>query len=446
MGVMLQRCVVAVSLWCIWSVLAWSAYGQEKSFIVPSNFLDGQSSGSSGVVQPAYPLPELDRAELPRNSTPHQGLASQITEQWQAGVTEPLLTSENPSLLVSAKEAKPVADGKEKCGGIWFTSMSGLVMTRDHANDVELSFSTAALNPTLLTTRDAAMDWAGGFDVHFGRFFNNRQQAWEVVYWGLFSDAEVADATDPDSVPGGTDLNTAFLFDFLAYNGAGNPVVDLFNGAARHRLVRDYEFHNIEVNLWGNTNGLEGGRGLEVGWLAGIRFFRFRDSLQFLTDASDGVFTGAVDEVTYLVDIENRLLGVQLGGLAQGGVTDHWSLHGGIKVGLFGNHITNSSELGGAAGSAFVDDPTSPFHLLQYRIRSHKNDVAILGEIDLGTTYQIREHWRAFFGYRAVALAGAALSTNQFPEDFSQLDEAAVIRSNGSLILHGAYAGIELLY
>ena len=51
-----------------------------------------------------------------------------------------------------------------------------------------------------------------------------------------------------------------------------------------------------------------------------------------------------------------------------------------------------------------------------------------------------------FWAIRAAALTGVGLSTNQFPTDFSNLTEAAEIRSNGSLILHGGYAGIELLY
>lgn len=446
MRVMLPRCVVVLLLFCLVSVLVLPANGQEKLGPVPRIPLEGEYQNRSGLVQPVAPLPALDQTGVPPVDPPHERLENRLTDQLSTNVVDSVV-GEADSQLITSKEAKPVVVGKCKNGPVWFTSMSGLVMTRDHANDVELSFNTAPLTPGLLTTRDAAMEWGGGFDIRFGRFFNERQQAWEVVYWGLFSDAEVADATDPDGVSGtAADLNTTFQFDLLSYNGLGNPVVDLFNGAARHRLIRDYEFHNVEVNLWGNTNGLVGGRGLQVGWLAGIRFFRFRDSLQFLTDDSDGVFTGAVDEVTYSVDTENRLLGVQLGGLAQQGLTDHWNLYGGIKVGLFGNHITNSSLLGGTAGSAFVDDPGGPFDLDQYRIHTHKNDVAILGEIDMGVTYQIRERWRAFFGYRAAALAGVGLSTNQFPTNFSELDEARIIRSNGSLILHGGYGGIELLY
>jgi len=439
---MLQRFVVAVSVICIWCLLILPANGQSTNSF-PDSSLQRGSVYTGVFLEPAIRMSVLEQSRLPLGLVPRVELQSHLIDQPVAEGPVVTAAKADYSLVVAGENEKPKVAGKDKDGPLWFTSMTGLVMTRDRANDVELSGSTVAFSDPLLTTRDASMQWGGGFDIRFGRFFNDRQQAWEIVYWGLFADAEVADATDPN---GAAALNTPFQFNSLSYNGSSNPVLNLFNGAARHRLIRDYEFQNVEVNLWGNTHGWENARGLQVGWQAGIRFFRLRDSLEFMTDASDGVFTGAVDEVTYAMDTQNRLLGVQFGGLAQRGFNDRWNLNVAIKVGLFGNHITNNSTLGGSAGSAFVDDLGNPFDGNAYRLNTDKDDVAILGEIDLGATYQIRERWRAFFGYRAVAITGVGLSTNQFPTDFSNLTEAGVIQSNGSLILHGGYAGIELLY
>jgi len=442
---MLQRFVVAVLVMYIWCLLVLPVNGQDVDSF-PASPLQEKSVQSSLFLKPENEMSVLEQSGVPLGLVPRVELQSHLVDSLPAESPVVAFVKADHSLLVAAEKGEPKVVGKEKSGPLWFTSMAGLVMTRDRANNVELSGSTVPFSDPLLTTRDAAMDWGGGFDIRFGRFFNNRQQAWEVVYWGLFADAEVADATDPDGAGTTAALNTPFQFNSLSYNGLSNPVLNMFNGAARHRLVRDYEFQNIEVNLWGNTHGWEPAGGLQVGWQAGIRFFRLRDSLQFMSDASDGVFTGAVDEVTYAVDTQNRLLGVQFGGLAQRGFRDRWNASAAIKVGLFGNHITNNSTLGGSAGSAFVDDPTSSFDGNVYRLHTDKDDVAILGEIDLGVTYQIRERWRAFFGYRAAAISGVGLSTNQFPTDFSNLTEAGVIQSNGSLILHGGYAEIELLY
>ncbi len=441
---MLQRFVVAVSVMYTWCLLVLPVNGQGVDSF-PASPLQEKSVQSSLFLEPAIEMSVLEQPGVPLGLVPRVELQSHLVDPLPAASPVVTFAKADHSLLVAADKGEPKVIGKEKSGPLWFTSMAGLVMTRDRSNNVELSGSTVPFSDPLLMTRDAAMEWGGGFDIRFGRFFNNRQQAWEVVYWGLFADAEVADATDPDGT-GTAALNTPFQFSSLSYNGLSNPVLNVFNGAARHRLVRDYEFQNVEVNLWGNTHGWEPAGGLQVGWQAGIRFFRLRDSLQFMSDASDGVFTGAVDEVTYAVDTQNRLLGVQFGGLAQRGFKDRWNASAAIKVGLFGNHITNNSTLGGSAGSAFVDDATNPFDGNAYRLHTDKDDVAILGEIDLGLTYQIRERWRAFFGYRAVAISGVGLSTNQFPTDFSNLTEAGVIQSNGSLILHGGYAGIELLY
>ena len=441
---MLQRFVVAVSVVYISCLLALPANGQSTDSFPDS--LPGELIHPGLFLEPAIEMSVLEQSGLSLGLVPRVELQSHLVDLLPAEGPVVTFAKADHSLIVATEKGKPQVAGKEKDGPLWFTSMAGLVMTRDRSNNVELSGSTVPFSDPLLMTRDAAMDWGGGFDIRFGRFFNNRQQAWEVVYWGLFADAEVADATDPDGAGTTAALNTPFQFTSLSYNGLSNPVLNLFNGAARHRLVRDYEFQNIEVNLWGNTHGWEPAGGLQVGWQAGVRFFRLRDSLQFMTDASDGVFTGAVDEVTYAIDTQNRLLGVQFGGLAQRGFKNRWNVSAAIKVGLFGNHITNNSTLGGSAGSAFVDDATNPFDGNVYRLHTDKDDVAILGEIDLGVTYQIRERWRTFFGYRAVAIAGVGLSTNQFPTDFSNLTEAGVIHSNGSLILHGGYAGIELLY
>ena len=447
---MLQRFVVAVSVMYIWCLLVLPANGQGTNGF-PVSPIGENLVQSSLFVEPAIEMSVLEQSGSPLGAVPRIELQSHQVAPLPSEIPMVEVAKTDHSLLVVAGKDEPQVVGKEKGigkgkdGSLWFTSMAGLVMTRDRANNIELSSSTVAFSDPLLMTRDASMDWGGGFDIRFGRFFNNRQQAWEVVYWGLFADAESADATDPDGA-GAAALTTPFQFDSLSYNGLSNPVLNVFNGAARHRLIRDYEFQNVEVNLWGNTHGWEPAGGLQVGWQAGIRFFRLRDSLQFMSDASDGVFTGAVDEVTYAVDVRNRLLGVQFGGLAQRSFKDRWNVSAAIKVGLFGNHITNNSTLGGSAGSAFVDDPANSFDGNAYRIHSDKDDVSMLGEIDLGVTYQIRHRWRAFLGYRAAAITGVGLSTNQFPTDFSNLTEAGVIQSNGSLILHGGYAGIELLY
>ena len=87
-----------------------------------------------------------------------------------------------------------------------------------------------------------------------------------------------------------------------------------------------------------------------------------------------------------------------------------------------------------------------------FDVIASKDDVAFLGELRLGGAYTLRHNsggrpiWRLYGGYRAVALTGVALPTNQIPADFSDVVGVANIKSNGSMILHGLQAGVELAY
>jgi hypothetical protein len=48
-----------------------------------------------------------------------------------------------------------------------------------------------------------------------------------------------------------------------------------------------------------------------------------------------------------------------------------------------------------------------------------------------------------FGGYRAMAIAGVALSEQQIPRFISDAASIQNIDSNGHVILHGAFAGVE---
>ena len=112
-----------------------------------------------------------------------------------------------------------------------------------------------------------------------------------------------------------------------------------FQPAQVHRLTCDWEFHNIELNVLTILNGYNGGCGvngtgcgprlgghgcggcgdcccrprMNVSWLAGFRYFRFDEDLIFASDDGDGVFNGGLDEMAYNVEVENNLIGFQLG-------------------------------------------------------------------------------------------------------------------------------------
>ena len=91
-------------------------------------------------------------------------------------------------------------------------------------------------------------------------------------------------------------------------------------------------------------------------WLAGVRWFSFRDEILFGADTVDAVFTGAPEEIFYGIETINQLIGFQLGGRGEYYLTRCLALNFGHKVGLFGNHIEHDSQIGGTAGLAMINN------------------------------------------------------------------------------------------
>ena len=72
-------------------------------------------------------------------------------------------------------------------------------------------------------------------------------------------------------------------------------------------------------------------------------------------------------------------------------------------------------------------------------------DVAFLGDLFAGVSYDLTQCWRITCGYRATVASGVALATSQIPRDaeFANMVYSPTLDSNDSLVLHGGYAGLE---
>jgi hypothetical protein len=213
----------------------------------------------------------------------------------------------------------------------WGGYVGALMLNREDENHRFFSYDGDDEAYQLLDSQASNFEWSGGIEAHVRRMDACSGCGCEVVYWGLFPDESYAYAF-PSQVAG--DLNGIFNFDQLDYNGvtADNYV----NDAAAHRLRRNTELHNIELNhLWNFSNRGNGncccvdpcspcgnrGYGAKPQWsfqaLAGFRYLRFNDSLEFASDPSDTMFSGEVDELYYNIDVNNDLVGVQFGGMGE---------------------------------------------------------------------------------------------------------------------------------
>lgn len=433
-----------------------------------------------GLGVPALlPVPMV-QVDYSTTQVQYQPPSYQVASRYRQGeAVDPALPPVPPPLSEAAPAAHPPILAPQQdvwsgghcddgsCGGVagcdtggrlgaldcWFVSGSGLAMTRDDSNNVWLSYDLADIDSAILSSRHAEMDWAGGFEVHLGRYFNCGRNAIEGVYWGLFPADETADIWDVDTVGGlGSSLNFDTLeYDDLTGNGPG-AVADWYNNAARHSVTRWNQFHNVEINLLGNPGCFScqdtccSSPRIQLGWLAGVRYFLFDHGFSFCTDETDYVFSGAVNELHYQVDVDNHLIGFQLGGAADFLITQRLRSFATLKFGLYGNHINHTSQVFGGAGHAYINNPGSEYDGVAYNLNSYKNDVAFLGELNLGGSFQVSERVRLIGGYRAVAVTGVALDTEQIPQYFGDVAGVRNIDSNGSLILHGAFGGLEVNY
>lgn len=324
---------------------------------------------------------------------------------------------------------------------VWGGRVGALFLDRDDENHRFYSFDGADESIQVLDSQDANFDVGYGVEAWLSRFDYCRQCGFEIGYWGIYPNEQIATVGAADVV--GT-LDGIFNFDQLDYNGA--TADNFVNGALVHRLRRQSEIHNAEFNwLWGLP--LQGGQASPWTFraLAGFRFFRLEDNLEFGSDTVDTFFTGAADELYYTIDTENNLYGLQFGGIGErrlGG--SRWSASWGAKAGVFGNQAEAHSVIGGAAGIATVNN--GPNSGRDWDIRSSKDDLAFLGEVQAGLGYQIGWHWRLIGQYRVVGISGIALPTNQIYQDLRGLQDVELAATNGSLILHGAFLGAERAY
>ncbi len=300
----------------------------------------------------------------------------------------------------------------------------GLVFDRSYEDDRGLGSNGSG---QFLFSTDAEHDAMGGFEATLG-VRNSSGSGWEVGYFGLFPDA--ADVTFT-GVPLFSDLTA-----FSAVDLGGVAVSDAFNAATSWDVTRRTEIHNLEFNLLrngGQTCGILGG-GASIEWLAGFRWFRLRESMSLQANGIAAPFLTQYDTAT-----DNNLYGLQLGARLNRGLSDRWSFGLGTKFGIYGNSIDAGQIIQDGNGN-LATVPSGP---VDYFLSSSKDEVSTMGELDFVLNYQCDACTRLNLGYRAIGITGIALSADQIPYNGNDTQEIQRIKSDGTLLLHGLYFGLE---
>jgi hypothetical protein len=311
-------------------------------------------------------------------------------------------------------------------------SISGLLLNIDVGDHYYFSFDDANEARQLTDWHDVECEWDGAFEVAVRCYDDCSAVGLEGVYWQLFADP-VATTTSAADVVG--NLNGILNWDQLDYNGA---TADTYvNNALVHRLRREVELQNAELNHLTRLGTCDCSSVRVLG-LVGARCVRFEDQLQFAADTLDNSFTFAPEELYYNIDTENLMCGFQAGMWSEYCLGQRCRFVLAAKAGAFGNYVTADSRIGGAAGTATVNN--GPNIGRRFEVDVEKTDLAMLGELECDLQVAMTPSWHAGLGYRVMGLSGVASPVDQIYHDLRGLQDVEQIDSDGTLLVHGARA------
>jgi hypothetical protein len=363
----------------------------------------------------------------------------------------------------------------------------------------------------VLHTRDTDIGFQPGVEFRLGRTFGcgpvdpcnpccgtcGPRWGLEGVYWTLFEDDATAQYVDQGTLRTYTMMPMYGLMYDNSDDGVDNyrPVNEYWDHAPptpettdiEVRLARvrsSLEVHNVEVNLlrlsicgcgggYTAAAGPAAGGGYGSGYggcdagcdgcdgcyggcatprgsrfsctgVCGFRWLQVNEDFMFGVDF-DNTATPTPNDgfLDYYANVENNLFGGQIGCNGMYRIGCKWGLHCNTLVGVYGNDVDVQQ---------YFNSPTG---LVQYTVtgeqfgsvRAYKTDVAMLGELRVGASYQATCKCRLYGGWRAIGITGIALATDQTPNAFigsSQMSQ--YVNSNGSMILHGLQTGVEWNY
>lgn len=471
----------------------------------PSSLDAAPSPFAPSSPPPLTPLPQVDGAAVSFRPTGGSWNSSDSPAAYYAmrSSAASLVTSDDPPALdpsplapspsselldSSATSAASSGIWGSECGtacgdceGVvlksWFAGGGALFFNREAESDLPFVVLDGNAGQVALGSSDVDQEWTPGFEFYLGRYFNEGRNAVVLNYWGLFpSEAQSSvfdpglglQAIDPAWANAFVDDRDPLTTDLSAF--------DLFDSAQAFRLAHGAEYQSVEANLIGFGIGgvarapfgassshcasdgcgpVHGYAGpgspailpessrLRTQWLAGVRWFRFRDWLEFGASQTDTFFGTGSDDLYFNSNVTNDLVGFQLGGRLDYCLSPRWSIYAGGKAGVYNNHARVDNSLGNGDGPAYIDNSPNPSldgRLL--RSGTTTDNLAFMGELDTGLSYHFTDCWSIYGGWRLVGISGVATSLGEIPNDIANLNEWRQNRTSESLLLHGGYAGV----
>ena len=322
-------------------------------------------------------------------------------------------------------------DGEVQCGNgnsNFVAGVSALVFRRDYEDDRGMSYNSAG---QYLFSTDADVDSMGGFEAYLGKR-GCSGNGWEASFWSLNpSRSDVSIGSNPYTSLGGlTDIY---------HVPSSSSVLNIYNNADTHRLYRTNDISNLQFNVLRNGGTFSGGRS-SYELLGGFRWFQFDEDMRYAAFSS---YSGHPVQFNYDTNVQNTMLGGQFGGRMERCLTGRLRFATSMTLGLFSNSICQSQRMYDADTGTDALINAGPFNGRPYNYTSRKTDISMLGEMNVGGYFMLSQSVRVSLGYRALGVSGIAFSPNQIPYNFTDGADIQRIDSNGSLLLHGAYFGLQ---
>lgn len=176
---------------------------------------------------------------------------------------------------------------------------------------------------------------------------------------------------------------------------------------------------------------------LQVVTSHGIRWFQFRDSIDFAYDI-DGRAGFTMHDLYDTTSTTNDLLGYQFGSRLIYCLASRVNLNVGGKFGLYGNNAEFRHRLGTQENVAQLG--AMPGLGIDYH--TEETVFSTLGEFDLGLGVRVTNAVTVRGGYRVMGVTGLASAAN-YSRDYSSSASASALHADTSLLLHGAYLGAD---
>lgn len=288
----------------------------------------------------------------------------------------------------------------------WYGSIDAIALTPNSSDQIELARIGPA-GDTVLSTADLRSEYDVGGRFTVGRTFGGCFQA-EIVYLGNYawSDTQVAASAAGE-------LSSVL-------SGFADPVDPALDQNSLATVSIASRMSTAEANL---RTWLEMPPGpLDIQLLVGARYFAASDRLQYVTVGAN------TNDVTVRTD--NDLYGVQIGTNAKYLMHRLFFVDFEGKVALCENFATQNTSFS-QNGGAEITTSNSP------------QRTALLGDLMLTGTFQLRPNLALRVGYQALFVGGLALGSQNLPTNSYLLTNGiGQFRDNGNMVYHGPTIGI----